>query len=244
MTAKVVFISGSSRGIGAATAKRFAREGFAVVLTYNSSKTEAENVAVECRLLGAPETLIVQLDLTREESIRQAARLTLKQFPRIDILINNAGIYQEGFFSEQTFEDIHRQIATNLEGQIKLTHELLPAVIEALINIASRLGLVGKKRASVYTATKWGLRGFTKSVALERPDLRVLAVLPGLTATAMGNFGGTPPEKVAEVIYQAAVGNYHLKSGRDAQVRNYVLGPAGKAGCLLKSLLKFFLGRA
>lgn len=221
MSNKTLFISGGSRGIGAATALRFAKEGFRIALTYHLGKAEAEAVAEQARNLGTPEVLVLHLDMEDDQSITSAAAAAREQFSTFDILINNAGTFERGPLPEQTFSGIHRQIAANLEGMIKLTHELVPYTKEAVINIASVVGSLGKPRISVYTATKWGVRGFTKSLAKEYPNLRIYAVNPGLTDTRMGRPEGMAPEKVAEVIFNAAVGKYRLGNGSDIDVKSY-----------------------
>lgn len=224
--AKTVFITGGSRGIGRAVACRFAREGYKIVITYQTGRDEAQAVASECETLGSPETLVLRLDLTEDQSIQEAAKQVKQKYGRIDILVNNAGVMRKGALRELEFADIHRQVAVNLEGLMKLTKEFLPFVEGAVINIGSGVGFVGKKQVAVYTATKWAVRGFTKSLAKEAPTLRVLAVHPGHTATAMGKFQGMPPETVARVIYEAAAGEYKLPSGADILVRHYCYGRA------------------
>ncbi|MBI4049954.1 MAG: SDR family oxidoreductase [Candidatus Doudnabacteria bacterium] len=232
---KVVFISGGSRGIGAATVLRFAREKFDIAFTYNEGQGEASAVAEKAKSLGSPEVLTMRLDMENDENIRNVVKIAHEKFGKIDILINNAGTFERGTLSEQTFAVIHRQIAANLEGMIKLTHEFLPYVKEAIINIASVVGFLGKPRISVYTATKWGVRGFTKSLAREYPDLRIYVVNPGLTDTRMGRPEGMPAEKVAETIFDAATGKRRLASGSDIAVKSNLY--------FLKSLMKKLLGR-
>lgn len=241
MSSKTVFISGSSRGIGRATAHRFARAGYAVVITFASGPEEAQTVARECEALGALQTAMFELDLRSDQSIMEVARQTKEKFGSIDVLINNAGVFQKGPLFEQSFADIHNQISVNLEGLIKLTKEFLPDVRETVINIGSGIGSVGKKNAAVYVATKWALRGFTKSLAKEMPGLRAYTVDPGLTATRMGSADGMAPDKVAEVIFNAATGKYCRASGDDIDVKYHVLGPAGKAIFLVKSAIQKFL---
>src|SRR3990167_1824784 len=106
MSNKAVFISGSSRGIGRSTALRFARAGYCLVITYQNSESEAEMVARESRQLGAPETLVLRLDVSSNESIMSAAKQTREKFGNIDILVNNAGIFKKQPLAEQPFSDI------------------------------------------------------------------------------------------------------------------------------------------
>src|SRR3989344_777677 len=125
---KIVFISGSSRGIGAAAARRFAQAGYTIVITYNSATDDAKRVARDCEKLGAPETLILELDITNDESIRNAVRQVKDRYGKIEILVNNAGVFLMKPLAEQSFMDIHNQVAINLEGLMKLTREFLPVV--------------------------------------------------------------------------------------------------------------------
>lgn len=240
---KTVFISGSSRGIGAATAKRFAKAGCSIVITYQTGKEEAETVAAECARLGSPQTLILQLDLRSDGSITRAAAETKQKFVGIDILVNNAGVFLKAPLAGQSFAEIHNQIGVNLEGLIKLTREFLPDVKEAIINVSSGIGLVGKKNASVYAATKWAVRGFTKSLAKEMPALRIFAVNPTLTATKMGDFDGMLPEKVADVIYDAAIGKITRENGGDLNMNYYALEPSGKLVYVVRNFIKRVIGK-
>src|SRR3989344_7271920 len=228
---KSVFISGGATGIGAATAAKFLSAGWRVAIGYHNQKPEARSGA-----------LAVPLDLRDDESIRQAAAEVLKEFGSIDVLINNAGILRSGFLHERSFTDIHEEIAVNLEGMIKLTKELLPKVNEVIINIGSGLGFVGKKRLTVYAATKWAVRGFTKSLAKETPGLRAYAVHPALTATAMGSPKGMAPSWVAGVIFDLATGRLRRDSGAEISMRDYrfgrLLAPAMRAYHALKKLVR------
>lgn len=227
MSAKTVFISGGATGIGAATARQFAQSGWRVAIGCHNQKPEAESGVTA-----------IPLDLNDDESVRAAAAQVLKEFGSLEVLINNAGAFVKKPLPEQSFVDIHGQIAANLEGMIKLTREFLLGIKETVINVGSGLGFVGKAHLSVYAATKWGVRGFTKSLAKERPDLRVYTVNPGLTATQMGSPAGMRAEKVAEVIFAAATGRYGLASGADIDVRYYAASPLGKLKYWLKSLIR------
>lgn len=219
---KVVFITGSSIGIGRETAYKFAKEGYKVVITYRTNKSEAQKVVDKCLKLGAVDTLLLQLDIMNNQSIRTAVKQVGDKFGEVSILINNAGIVIWKYFKDQSFEDIENQIRTNLEGLIKMTNECLPFIKDMIINIASSAGLAGYPEITTYCATKWGVRGFTKALARELPKVKVFAVNPGVIATQMNDFQGMPPDKVAEVILNLAKGKYQLKSGADVNIWDYV----------------------
>lgn len=222
---RVIFITGASSGIGKETAYLFAAHGDSLVLTYHYHPAEGAAAADKCLALGARDVLLVNLDLTNNDSIINALKSAVNQYSRIDILINNAAFLAQDILTEQSMESIELQIKTNLEGPIKLTQQSLPHVRESIINIGSNLSTASQKQFSVYSATKFGLRGFTKSLALECPALNVYLVNPSLTATKMGHFKGLPPSVAAKVVYHAALGDYSEKSGADLNVRDYLYGP-------------------
>ena len=219
---KVVFITGSSLGIGAETAYKFAKEGCKIVITYYKDRNEGLNVAKKCKDLGASDVLVLRLNVMDDKSIKKCLHDSVKKFRDISILINNAGIIVWKNFNKQTFNDIQNQIGTNLEGLIKMTSECLPHVKDLIINVASGAGLDGYPELTTYCATKFGVRGFTQALAQELKNIKVFAVNPGVTATRMNNFRGLPPEKVAEVIFNAAKGVYKLQSGSDVNIWDYV----------------------
>lgn len=222
---KVVFITGSSSGIGEQTAYQFASRGNCLVMTYHSDQDQGEKVRRECVRLGARDALLIKLELTSDASIEDAVRRTIDKYAKIDILINNAGVLSQNFLADKTFEEITNQIKTNLEGPIKLTKLCLPYLKEGVVNIGSRLAFIGRKQLTLYSATKFGIRGFTKALGHESPNLRILCVNPGLTATRMGEATGVPAEKVAEIIYRAAVGEIAVERGGDLNVYDYLENP-------------------
>src|SRR3989338_7835029 len=192
---KVVFVTGSSLGIGKETAFKFAGENCKVIVTYFKDKTEGLAVAKKCLDLGASDSISIQLNVMEDKSIKDAVKKIIEKFKHIDILVNNAGVIAWKSFMGQTFEDIENQVRTNLEGMIKLTRECLPYIREAIINISSGAGKSAYSGLSTYCATKFGVRGFTQALAHELKDPKVYSVNPGQTATRMNNFTGTPPEK-------------------------------------------------
>jgi len=221
---KTVFITGASSGIGRQTAFFFAREKYRLMLTYYQNEQEGQETREECLRLGAQDVLLFQIDLTDDQSIRNVVRQIIDKYHQIDILINNAGMLIKGNLAERSFEQISQEMKANLEGPIKLTKECLPYIKESIINIGSHLGLQGKGGLTVYSATKFGLRGLSQSLAKELPHLKIYTVNPCLTATKMGSPEGIHPAQVAEIIFQAAQGNYRAKSGADINVRDYLYG--------------------
>jgi len=219
---KVIFITGSSLGIGKETAFKFAKEGCKVIVTYYKDKNEGMAVAKKCMDLGASDSLVLRLNVMEDKSIKDAVKKIIEKFRIIDIFINNAGIIVWKKFKEQTYEDIENQIRTNFEGLVKMTKECLPHVKEMIINIASGAGLEGYPDLTTYCGTKFAVRGFTQALAQEMSNLKLYAINPGVTATRMNDFKGLPPEKVAGIILNAAKGTYKLDSGSDINIWDYV----------------------
>lgn len=215
--AGLVVLTGASRGIGRAAALRFARGGARLLLTYHRGEAEMAAVAEECRRLGAAEVRTRRLDVQDAAAVADFGRAVAADSGAAAVLVNNAGVIVWKPLAEQDEAEVSRQIATNLTGAILLTRALLPCV-RTVLNVGSDLAGFGLPRLTVYCAAKFGLRGFTQALALERPDLRVLCVHPDRTATAMNDFQGRDPAAVAEVIWRAAAGLYDVPSGGDVNV--------------------------
>jgi NAD(P)-dependent dehydrogenase (short-subunit alcohol dehydrogenase family) len=217
LPSQVVVITGASRGIGRETARRFARGGSSLVLTYRREAGAAAALAGECRSLGAPDVEIHELDLTSAPGIAAFAAEVAGRHATLDVLVNNAGVIVWKHLPEQEEEDVSLQIGTNLTGAILLTRALLPR-LRTVVNVGSDLATFGMADLTVYCATKFGLRGFTQALALENPGLRVLCVNPDRSATGMNDFEGRDPAVAAEVIFRAAAGLYDVPSGGDVNV--------------------------
>src|SRR3989344_3807709 len=208
-------ITGASGGIGREIAQGLAKRGYRLALAYRSNKRAAERLAEACARLGAPEAFIVHCDIRNERSIRRAARKTVRRFGRVSALINNAGVNVMKPLRMQSFREIDMQLETNLGGLIKFTKVRLPFIGGAIINIASRAGKIAKPSMTVYCATKFGVRGFTQSLAQEELALRVLSVNPDRVATRMVGFRGRPPRDVARVVADLLDGKRTAASGTD-----------------------------
>jgi NAD(P)-dependent dehydrogenase (short-subunit alcohol dehydrogenase family) len=217
---KVVVVTGASLGIGRATAFGFAAEGARLALSYFADRDEAHAVEARCRELGAPDVLLARLDQGDDDSVRSFVEQVVARFEAIDVLVNNAGIVVWRRFLEQGLDEIAAQLTVDLKGVLTLTWLALPHVRDAVVNVGSTASLHGTATLAPYCAAKWGVRGFTKALAKEHPELRVYSVHPPRTATRMNDFAGLPPERVAEVIVTVAQGGVTLEAGADVDVRD------------------------
>jgi NAD(P)-dependent dehydrogenase (short-subunit alcohol dehydrogenase family) len=205
MSKPVILITGALTGIGRATALAFAKIGARLVV---SGRRAAEGKALEVELqrLGA-EAVFVQADVRHDEEVRRLIDQAVARFGRLDAAVNVAGTEgQPGLIVNQTAESYAATFDTNVLGTLlSLKHELRVMTAQksgSIINISSTYGHEGAAYASVYSASKHAVEGFTKSAALEAASsgVRVNAVAPGPTDTGMlDRFTGTPENKAALV---------------------------------------------
>jgi NAD(P)-dependent dehydrogenase (short-subunit alcohol dehydrogenase family) len=221
LAGKSVLVTGASIGIGRETALRFAAAGCRVALTYVEHRAEAEAAAKRCLGRGAPDALAISLELSDEGSGRSVLKAVAERFDGLDILVNNAGVISWRPFVEQGLREIDEQIVVNLLGVMKLTWCALPLVRDAVITVGSTATLHQSRTPPPYCASKWGLRGFVKALALEHPDKLIVSVHPSVTATRMNDMRGMSPERVADVIYRVAAGDVAVEPGGDVDVRDY-----------------------
>jgi NAD(P)-dependent dehydrogenase (short-subunit alcohol dehydrogenase family) len=187
---KVALISGGARGQGATEARMFTREGAQVVFG-DILDEEGRKVEAEIRATGG-EATYVHLDVTSEDSWRAAVATAVRTYGRLNVLVNNAGIYIRKRIEETTEDDLDQILAVNVKGVFLGTKHALPAMRQAgggsIINISSIAGLVGNPHGSpMYTATKGAVRLFTKATAVQhaRDNIRCNSVHPGPIETAM-----------------------------------------------------------
>jgi len=219
---KTVLITGSSIGIGRELAYKFASEKCKIIVTYYKDKENAYEVKTECLKLGAKEVFLMKLNIMDNQNIKKIVNEIIKKYGKISILINNAGVINWKPLSKQTDKDIETQLRTNLEGLIKLTRELSPYITQMIINMGSASSLKGDNKMITYSASKWGVKGFTQALANELKDIKIHNFVSGGVATRMKNFQGIPPEKIAEVIVNFAEEKYKLPSGSDINARDYL----------------------
>ena len=186
LNGKVALISGGARGQGEAEARRFVAEGARVVL---GDVLETECRAVVESLGEAARGL--RLDVTQEEDWARAVATAEDAFGRLDVLVNNAGIVRTGFLEETSLADYRAVIEVNQVGTFLGMRAVVPAMRESgggsIINISSNAGIEGVQGVIGYVASKWAIRGMTKTAALElgRYGIRVNSVHPGGVATPM-----------------------------------------------------------
>jgi len=216
LAGRVAIVTGaaSPRGQGAAHARLFLREGATVVLT-DVSDEEGERTAAA---LGAGAAYL-RLDVTSEESWTATVAWTLERHGRLDVLVNNAGIWLAGPLEETSLADYRRVVDINQVGAFLGMRAVVPAMKAAgggaIVNISSLAGLRGAQVSTAYAASKWAVRGMSRQAAAELAPfgIRVNAVFPGYVDTGMIDAGHdeiaarvplgrrlASPEEVAETV--------------------------------------------
>lgn len=194
---KVAVVTGASKGIGAGIAKSLAGEGAAVVVNYATSKEGADRVVAEITGRGG-KALAVQGDVSKASDVQRIFAETKRAFGKLDVLVNNAGVYQFAALGEITEEQFHRQFNTNVLGLILATQEaakLFGPEGGSIINIGSTASSLTPPTTAVYTATKGAVDAVTHVLAKELgpKKIRVNSINPGMVETegthAMGVIG-------------------------------------------------------
>jgi len=187
LTNKVAIVTGASKGIGAAVAKHLAAEGASVVVNYASSKSGADKVVAEIEKAGG-KAVAIQADLSKEAEIVTLFAEAKNAFGRLDVLINNAGIYEFKPLEEITAEHFHSLYNLNVLGLILSTKEALKYFGEdggAVVNISSVASTSTPPTTAVYSSTKAAVDAVTKTLAKELGPrkIRVNSINPGMVET-------------------------------------------------------------
>ena len=224
---KICLVSGGGRGIGAAVSRVFAREGASVAIG-GILENEARRVADEIFELGG-RSVPLSLDVGREQDWERAVRSVVDSFGKLDVLVNNAGIFQRATVEETSADEWDRVMEVNARGVFLGSRAVIPAMREAgggsIVNISSIAGLVGTPIGTAYNASKGAVRLLTKSTAVQYAGegIRVNSVHPGpvstdiipslfptpearkerLARTPLGRFG-TPEDVAYAVLFLAS----------------------------------------
>lgn len=236
---KVALVTGGSRGIGKEIAKKFANNGYNLVINYVSDNTDLEALKEE---FNNTNVLFVKTDVTNYESCENMVSEAIKEYGRIDVLVNNAGITKDTLLIRMKEEDFDKVININLKGTFNMTKTVTPYMMKQrygkIVNISSVVGVIGNAGQSNYAASKAGIIGFTKSVARELASRNILAncVAPGFIRTDMTDVlsdtvkesihAQIPLKKMGEA-HEVANAVYFLASEENTYITGQVLNVDG-----------------
>jgi 3-oxoacyl-[acyl-carrier protein] reductase len=219
---KVAIVTGGTRGIGKGIVKKLAEQGATVVFSYMSSAASAEAIAAELNAAGAI-TEAVQSDAAKYDQAEKLVNYTTEKYGRVDILVNNAGITRDGLLMRMSEENWDEVMNTNLKSVFNMTKAVQKTMLKqrsgSIINMSSVVGNSGNGGQANYAASKAGINGFTKSVAIElgSRNIRCNAIAPGYIETEM-------TEKLDENVRKQWVEAIPLKrAGTPEDVANLVL---------------------
>ncbi len=238
---KTVLITGASRGIGAAAARLFAKNRYAVAVNYCCSKEAADRLVAEIREQGG-EAFAVQADVSKADEVKRMVQAVYDRCGHLDVLIHNAGIAQQKLLTDTEPEEWHRMMGVHLDGAYHCCRAVIPAMVRqgcgSILTVSSIWGVTGASCEVPYSAAKAGLIGFSKALAKELgpSNIRVNCVAPGVIQTDMcasfdeetlnGLAEETPlgrlgkPEEVAEALL-------FLASDKASYITGQVLGVNG-----------------
>lgn len=208
---KIVLVTGAQQGIGRAVALRFAQEGADVALNFLDDRPAAEAIAAQIEALGR-RCAVIRADVSQTVEIRQLVATAEGDLGPIDVLVNNAGIFPRAPFLELAEEEWDAVLTTNLKGSFICAQEVTRRMVEAqrpgvVINLASGAPYRGSLRSTAYMASKLGIVGLTRGMARDLTPyrIRVNAVAPGVTNTAMPRLGNTEAQ-LAELAQRLPTG--------------------------------------
>ena len=224
---QVAIVTGSTMGIGLTMAKELAKEGCNIVIN-SRTKKDVEKISKEIQEMGV-ETLGITTDVSNPFHVRNLVKEVMKNFGRIDILINNAGVIVYKDFKDSSRSEDDYVVDINLKGTLLCTKEVLPVMIKEkygrIINISSGAGKTGIPGMAVYSATKFAIIGFTESLAdeVKKYNVKVYVVCPGGVDTRMftSTFGEKPslkPLHIAKKVLPLCMTDVKTKSGTIIEV--------------------------
>ncbi len=234
-------ITGASRGIGAETARLFAKEGYAVTILYRKNAYLADQVVADIRRMGR-EAVSYRVDLRDHLAVKDVTAQAMLEFGAVDVLVSNAGIAGFGLFQDVTPESFREMLDIHIMGLFNITHAVLPGMISrktgSIVTVSSVWGITGASCEVPYSTAKAGIIGFTKALAKEvgPSGIRVNCVAPGLIDTDMNArlsvneiqdiCDDTPLGRIGTAS-EIAAAIYYLASERSEFITGQVLSPNG-----------------
>ncbi|TQQ84425.1 SDR family oxidoreductase [Peptacetobacter hominis] len=219
---KTAIITGASRGIGKCTAELFARNGYNVIINYNSSEKEAKEL--ENKLLSEGLNVSAyKADVSKSYEVDKMINYCIEKYGKIDVLVNNAGISQDKLFTDITDEEWEKMMSVNVTGVFNCTRATLKHMIweksGKIINISSMWGVVGGSCEVHYSTSKAAVIGMTKALAKEvgPSNITVNAIAPGVILTDMSLYYG---DEVLEELRQETP---LMKNGQPEDIANMAL---------------------
>jgi short-subunit dehydrogenase len=240
---KVAIVTGSSSGIGLATARLLAKKGAKVVLAARNIE-KLDKIEKELKEKGA-DVFAIKTDVSSEQNCRDLIEETVNHFNTIDILINNAGISMRALFKDIDLKVIRTLMEVNFFGTVYCTKYALPYLMKAkgsVIGVSSVAGFHGMPGRIGYSASKHAMHGFMSSLRIEnrKTDLHVMLVIPGFTASnirrsalvADGSIQGESPRKEGKMMMPEEVANAIIK-GIPKRKKKVLLSIEGKGSSFL-----------
>ena len=222
LAGKVAVVTGASKGIGAGIAKALAAEGAAVVVNYASSKAGADAV-VEAITQAGGKALAIQGDVSKEAEAKGIVDAALNEFGRLDILVNNSGVYEFSAIETSTEEQYRKMFDVNVLGTLLTTKAAVPHLGEgaSVINISSNITSVLLPESAIYTGSKGAVDAITGVLAKELGPrkIRVNAINPGVVETEGTQSTRLPWDRIRDRHRRANAARPHRAAGRHRQCR-------------------------
>ena len=222
---KSVIVTGSGRGIGEYIAKRLGREGANIVVTGRTTK-DIEKVSEEINNDGG-RSIFIKGDVTREEDVKKVIHGTIKEFGKVDLVVNNAGIGLKKYIWETNIEEFEELIDVNVKGVFLYMKHIIPEMKingGLIINISSGAGKEGIPMLGAYCASKFAVIGLTESAAAEVNNVKIVALCPGSVDTGMfkrlfpGEKADLKPDEVAQKVADICTNPGKYRQGQSIEL--------------------------